>query len=335
MIILAPSMPQIPCVDGGKVSLFAKNKRHLPKTARTLDELGYIFKNGKLKHVGIFKDVMFNTEKENIINDLAKELRYEVYNALDEYVYKLLEKEGLKKLPVPKKSSDLTLEKSFIYASTDSFTNDKLIIIVNGCGAVVGQWSRQTIINYGLDYGTQISYVDKAKKLGYGILLLNINDNLRIIDGKLELIQGSIDGYQHFKTVWKNYIQDCQAKNIAIIAHNFGGDCVIRNGMILEEHFKKRVFAVALIDSPLNVCCESSILKTICKFWTFKNIKIDNGNVEYIISDDNDRRKLPFLCMKPIFNYIQRKYFRVKDISRKSVMMVYSDNETSSHVKIK
>lgn len=108
--------------------------------------------------------------------------------AIDEYVYKLLEEEGLERLPVPKLSCD-TIPNTFIYASKDSLKNDKLIILVNGCGATVGQWSRHVIMNDNLDCGSQILYIREAKKLGYGVLVLNTNDNLRVVSEILCIAQ--------------------------------------------------------------------------------------------------------------------------------------------------
>lgn len=84
--------------------------------------------------------------------------------------------------------NNLTEHRSFIYASKDSFENDKLIILVNGCGANVGQWSRHIIINDNINNGIQMSYIQKAESLGYGILLLNMNDNLKIFAKKLDTI---------------------------------------------------------------------------------------------------------------------------------------------------
>lgn len=103
---------------------------------------------------------------------------------INQYVYELLEKEGLKRLPLPK-NSDSPLElRSFVFACDKAFTNKKLMILIHGSGVVrAGQWARRLIINDNLKSGTQLPYIKKAKELGYGIIVLNTNDNRRLING--------------------------------------------------------------------------------------------------------------------------------------------------------
>lgn len=100
-------------------------------------------------------------------------------------MYDLLEKEGLKRISVPKES-DVPVElRSFVFACEQAFTCKKLLILIHGSGVVrAGQWARRLIINDNLKSGTQIPYIRKAKELGYGIIVLNTNDNRRLIDGK-------------------------------------------------------------------------------------------------------------------------------------------------------
>lgn len=88
----------------------------------------------------------------------------------------------MERLPVPKASTELA---SFIFASPNSLKSENLIILIHGSGVVrAGQWSRRLIINDSLSTGTQILYIRKARKLGYGVLVLNTNDNTRDIAGK-------------------------------------------------------------------------------------------------------------------------------------------------------
>ena len=111
---------------------------------------------------------------------------------MEEYVYNLLEDEGLERLPVPK-SSPPELQ-TFIFASKDALKrNKKLMIFIHGSGVVrAGQWARRLIINENLYSGTQIPYIRKAKRLGYEILVLNTNDNYRMYKGKKTKIPVSV-----------------------------------------------------------------------------------------------------------------------------------------------
>lgn len=97
----------------------------------------------------------------------------------------MLEAEGLRKMPVPKDGTTDVDLRSFIFATEDALENQKLVILIHGSGVVrAGQWARRLIINDNLKSGTQIPYIKKARELGYGVFVLNTNDNTRIVNGK-------------------------------------------------------------------------------------------------------------------------------------------------------
>lgn len=126
---------------------------------------------------------------------------------IDHYVYELLEKEGLKKLPVPKKIPSKRPElNSFIFASEDAFENDKLMVLIHGSGVVrAGQWARRLIINDSLNTGTQLPYIKKAREMGYAVMVLNTNDNFRTLNGKSMEIPVII-AKEYLKKIFLKYI---------------------------------------------------------------------------------------------------------------------------------
>lgn len=67
---------------------------------------------------------------------------YEVLGAaITDYVYHLLEKEGLYRLPVPKGSTEEN--GTFIFVSKDFDKKEVLMVLIHGSGAVrAGQWAR-------------------------------------------------------------------------------------------------------------------------------------------------------------------------------------------------
>lgn len=146
--------------------------------------------------------------------------RYEaIGDVITEYVYNLLEENGLHKIYVP--SNIPESEATFVF-STKTNLNDvkKLLILIHGSGVVrAGQWARRLIINESLNHGTQIPYIDKAKKLGYDVLVLNTNDNERNnID-----IPGHSSPSAHAISVWAQLIANADIEAIAIVAHSYGG----------------------------------------------------------------------------------------------------------------
>ncbi|XP_060546597.1 cotranscriptional regulator FAM172A isoform X2 [Pantherophis guttatus] len=144
----------------------------------TLEGFEYTFnEKGQLRHIKTGEPFVFNYRE-----DLHRwnQKRYEALGEIiTKYVYELLEEEcHLKKVYVPVDAEE-TEPRSFIFMSEDALINpDKLMILIQGSGVVrAGQWARRLIINEDLDSGTQIPYIKRAIEEGYGVIVLNPNEN--------------------------------------------------------------------------------------------------------------------------------------------------------------
>ncbi|XP_067263319.1 cotranscriptional regulator ARB2A homolog isoform X4 [Chanodichthys erythropterus] len=144
----------------------------------TLEGFEYAFnEHGQLRHINTGEPFVFNY-KEDLHRWNQK--RYEALGEIiTKYVYELLEKDcNLKKeiLPVDATEGE---PKSFIYMSEDALTNpEKIMVLIQGSGVVrAGQWARRLIINEDLNSGTQIPFINRAKEEGYGVIVLNPNEN--------------------------------------------------------------------------------------------------------------------------------------------------------------
>uniref|UniRef100_A0A669DUT3 ARB2 cotranscriptional regulator A n=1 Tax=Oreochromis niloticus TaxID=8128 RepID=A0A669DUT3_ORENI len=98
---------------------------------------------------------------------------------ITQYVYELLEKKcnmTKETLPVDATEDEPT---GFIYLSPDALSNpSKLLVLIQGSGVVrAGQWARRLIINQDLNSGTQIPFIERAMQEGYGVMVLNPNEN--------------------------------------------------------------------------------------------------------------------------------------------------------------
>ncbi|XP_064882567.1 cotranscriptional regulator ARB2A homolog isoform X3 [Oncorhynchus nerka] len=123
---------------------------------KTLEEFEYAFnEQGRLRHTTTGEAYAFNARE-----DLHR-WNQKRYEALGEV--------------------DATAEepRSFIYLSADAMSNPaKLLVLIQGCGVVrAGQWARRLIINQDLDSGTQIPFITRAQEEGYGVMVLNPNEN--------------------------------------------------------------------------------------------------------------------------------------------------------------
>uniref|UniRef100_A0A8B9HUI6 Arb2 domain-containing protein n=1 Tax=Astyanax mexicanus TaxID=7994 RepID=A0A8B9HUI6_ASTMX len=179
---------------------------------QTLEEFEYAFnEHGQLRHTRTGEPFVFNY-KEDLHRWNQK--RYEALGEIiTQYVYERLEKDcKLRKemLPVDAEEDE---PKSFFYLSEDALTNpDKLLVLIQGGGVVrAGQWARRLIINEDLDSGTQIPFINRAMKVlqrgeerkeekkmveekeGYGVMVLNPNENFLEVEKAPEAEQSGAD----------------------------------------------------------------------------------------------------------------------------------------------
>ncbi|XP_033224993.1 FAM172 family protein homolog CG10038 isoform X2 [Belonocnema kinseyi] len=292
-------------------------KADFPKSLR---EFGYDFnENGKLRKIDPVTGATTNESFDFNVSDDA-DYNQKHYEALGEiinhHVYGLLEKEELKRLPVPKDSSDPVELRTFIFASEDYLENDKLIVLIHGSGVVrAGQWARRLIINDNLNSGTQIPYVKKARELGYAVIVLNTNDNNRVINGKQKAIKRSENPEIHMETVWKDYIQDSKAMHIAIIAHSYGGVCTVKFGMNHVNVVKERIFAIALTDS-VHVMASKGVdhIVKVARNWVSSEKPLDtpelslSGDIERVSSGHSVHEMTSWSCIESLFKYIDNQY---------------------------
>ncbi|XP_049978151.1 cotranscriptional regulator ARB2A isoform X5 [Alexandromys fortis] len=144
----------------------------------TLEGFEYAFnEKGQLRHIKTGEPFVFNYRE-----DLHRwnQKRYEALGEIiTKYVYELLEKDcNLQKISIPVDATE-SEPKSFIFMSEDALTNpQKLMVLIHGSGVVrAGQWARRLIINEDLDSGTQIPFIKRAVDEGYGVIVLNPNEN--------------------------------------------------------------------------------------------------------------------------------------------------------------
>ncbi|XP_031215656.1 cotranscriptional regulator FAM172A isoform X4 [Mastomys coucha] len=161
----------------------------------TLEGFEYAFnEKGQLRHIKTGEPFVFNFRE-----DLHRwnQKRYEALGEIiTRYVYELLENDcNLKKISIPVDATE-SEPKSFIFMSEDALTNpQKLMVLIHGSGVVrAGQWARRLIINEDLDSGTQIPFIKRAVDEGYGVIVLNPNENYIEVEKQKMHKQSSSDG---------------------------------------------------------------------------------------------------------------------------------------------
>ncbi|XP_045216698.1 cotranscriptional regulator FAM172A homolog isoform X2 [Mercenaria mercenaria] len=222
--------------------------------ANNLEDFGYFFnEEGKLRKKGTDEPFEFNVQEGN------HHYNQKHYNALGdiitEKIYQMMEKDyKLQRsyLPVNAEEGE---PQSFVFISGDLYTNsDKLMILVHGNGVVrAGQWARRLIINDCLDSGTQLPYIKWARENGYAVIVANTNINTGELPNNKKKkpvpIKGNATPEEHMESLWREFVQRCSVKHIAIVAHSYGGVCTLELAKKHLREFEERVFAIALTDS--------------------------------------------------------------------------------------
>ncbi|KAF8794685.1 FAM172 family protein like [Argiope bruennichi] len=215
-----------------------------------------------------------------------------------DYVYDLLEKEsGLKKMTIPLDALE-DEPTTFIFHSDDAFTNEKIVILIHGSGVVrAGQWARRLIINDSLNSGTQLPYIKRAKGLGYGIIVLNTNDNRKLVKGYSYRIRGTI------------------------VAHSYGGIVTVNTCRLFPESFQKRVFAIAFTDSPhslINQGLSQPLIewfRKVARNWVFSNLPLDtflstadSYEVECVSAGTQRHDLTSWMSFASVYEFIDARY---------------------------
>ncbi|XP_013183651.2 FAM172 family protein homolog CG10038 [Amyelois transitella] len=287
------------------------------ESLKTMKDLGYAFNSaGQLRKVdsdGLPTDEPFQFS----VSDQHQECQahYEkLGDAITNYIYHLLEtQENLMRLPVPVGSSQGT----FIFVTKDYDKKDVLMILINGSGAVrAGQWARSLIINDCLDMGTQIPYIKKAHAKGFGVMVLNTNDNC-LPNGKK--IPQSSTAEEHASYVWDNYIVKAKAESVVIVAHSYGGVVTLALADRLKNKFDERVKAIAFTDSvhSFSNIKMSEHFKEVSRNWISSSAPIDTPmntpdfDCSRVSAGHPKHEMTSYACMDSVFKFIEEKLTKV------------------------
>lgn len=163
-------------------------------------------------------------------------------------IYKKMEKAGLKRYYLNR-----GWPSTFVYATRRNFTNSKkLMIIIHGSGKVrAGQWSRRLILYHSLGKGSQMKYIDDARKYGYDLLVMNTNDNVRYNrSGQPVFIPGSETPERHAISVWDRFVAPSRnIGKVVVMAHSYGGVVTLTLARYRPQQFFRLVKRVAFTDS--------------------------------------------------------------------------------------
>lgn len=162
--------------------------------------------------------------------------------------------------------------RSFFFMSKNALTSSSsLIILLQDRGVFcAGQLGPRTIVSEGLRHGTQ-PFIKMALQSHWEVIVLNPNDNFTDLNTENQRFsareealtftqsvwwipkRGSSSPKEHTMYVWDNFIAKSAARNVAFIAHGYGG-LVFVDLLVQRKHeVTNKVYSVAFIDSTHNV----------------------------------------------------------------------------------
>uniref|UniRef100_A0A8C5X683 Arb2 domain-containing protein n=1 Tax=Malurus cyaneus samueli TaxID=2593467 RepID=A0A8C5X683_9PASS len=269
-----------------------KEFRKLTEGSEYQEDLKYDFNiKGELRHLDTNESFVFNYYKNGLEQNHK---RYEVLgHFITQYVYELLERVCmLQKVYIP---TDATEDepRSFFFMSKNALTSSSsLIILLQDKGVFcAGQWGRRTIVNEGLRHGTQIPFIKMALS----------------------------SPEEHTMYVWDHFIAKSAARNVAFIAHGYGGLVFVDLLVQRKCEVMNKVYSVAFIDSTHNMQHQSrhdleiqEWIQQHCREWV-SNSKPLNKTVGFlmrvscpIFSAGTEKYDLaPSCCLQAIFKYLK------------------------------
>lgn len=220
------SEDQSQSVDGQTLESFEESETQYtqndePSAESLLRDMGYHFVEGKLFQIESNERFEFvNQEHYNKLGDLV--LKYIQQQLVEHY--------ELQEVWLPPNAH--RARQTNIFLSPNIHENDRLMLIIQGSGAVrPGQWARALCINDSLKTGTIFEYLERAQKENFSVVVLNPNNNNCIVQDPEsgELFEIEIREHecpeQHCVSVWDFIKSFIQPKDIAIVAHSYAGIC--------------------------------------------------------------------------------------------------------------
>lgn len=312
--------------------------RKLREGSEYQEELMYDFNTkGELRHLNTNEPFIFNYYKT------APEQNHKRYQVLGhmitQYVYELLERVCmLQKVYIP---TDATEDepRSFFFMSKDALTSSSsLIVLLQDHGVFrAGQWGQRTIVSESLWHGTQIPFIKLAFQNHMGVIVLNPNDNFAALkterlhsSAREEALtstqsvcsipkRGSSSPKEHTIYVWDNFISKSAAKNVAFIAHGYGGLVLVDLLAQRKWEVMNKVCSVAFIDSMHNTQHQTGSdpqiqewMQKCCREWVSCRKHLNKAVGSHMkvncptVSAGTEKYGLaPSCCLRAIFKYLK------------------------------
>lgn len=219
----------------------------------SLEELSYYFDNtGTLRHCAsnqaVF-EIMSDESRAGEIDEIVKAAIFHIQmDMLADLNFKQVH------VPIDPRPNEPKEARSSVFLSADWRSNDNLIIVINGGrGVQPGIWSRDLLIQDGLEMGSMLPVFRRAQSLGFAVAVLNPFTNSVTIGNELFPIRSNASPDEHTLYVWDNIISRAHAKNVYILAYSFGAKLVTTLIQNREEQVVRRLHGIVFAEGAYRI----------------------------------------------------------------------------------
>eukprot|EP01106_Pelomyxa_sp_JSP_P016494 TRINITY_DN6177_c0_g1_i1.p1 TRINITY_DN6177_c0_g1~~TRINITY_DN6177_c0_g1_i1.p1 ORF type:complete len:411 (+),score=77.75 TRINITY_DN6177_c0_g1_i1:610-1842(+) len=105
-----------------------------------------------------------------------------------------------------------------VFFTPDYAKYDRLLLLIANPEDRIGpgQWARSVCINEGINQGSVLPYVARAKQMGIAVMVLN----------PIEKVKGNQTPEEHIMYMWEHFIARTSLNQIAAVANKKGGDAL-------------------------------------------------------------------------------------------------------------
>ncbi|KAJ2723219.1 hypothetical protein GGI07_002788 [Coemansia sp. Benny D115] len=219
-----------------------------------------------------------------------------------------------------------------IYMTPGALEKENLVVLVTGHNTFCGVWAWNVLLKQGFRPGSVYEYVDRCVDRGYGVLVLNPNENICAPDGITETfnsyqghataVQGSETPGEHVGYVWSKYIRESKAQKVAFVAYSTSGIAVLDLLKYDYQRFTGLTACIAFIDSLHSTfqlapgAC--SWLAEACAQWATSEKPVGTvvqddraGCLTFSGGNQTDTKEMtPWTCMEAVLEFIETRFSR-------------------------
>ncbi|KAI9987070.1 hypothetical protein PInf_022928 [Phytophthora infestans] len=231
----------------------ARGSIALTDQLESLEELDYYFDDaGTLRHCRTNQAVYELMSDERRAGELDDIVKAAIFHIQMEMLAELAFKQA--RVPLDPRPDEPKEARSSIFLTSDWRTNANLLVVVNGGrGAQPGIWSRDLLIQEGLELGSMLPVMRRATACNFGVAVVNPSTSNVTIGNDTFPIRGSSSPDEHMLYVWDNIISRAQARNVYVLAYSFGAKSVVTLIQKREEQVVKRVNALVFAEGAYRI----------------------------------------------------------------------------------